>query len=448
MNALSHYWKRKFHSKPETDIDIKSLLKQPQKASLRDKEKIFTIVHYVQHELKKHGISENSLRCYSCYGLAPIAYFFSMLPNCQFKPEELDEFVGEVIRAGRKKLIKQYLCTIIRRTARIIKVYHAKGFLNADDFRMQRKSKFALSKEFENLVNFYIENICEYRFLSPSTLPTRRGAIRGFLAQLEIQGIHTVDDLTYTAINECITHNAHKYSRGSKDWVYIPRQFLKFLYDSGVTREDFSLAIPDTLQRKRVIREGFTQEEIDKILNAVDKESLNGKRDYAIMIIAAKTGLRATDIINLKLNNVNWRSNEIRIVQQKTGNALSLPLEAEVGNAIADYLLNARPESISEFIFIKHYNPLQSFSRQTATAIVKKHMQLAGIDDTIIPLRGMHSFRRSFGKSLLESSVPLDMINELLGHADMNSSRPYLAIDENGLRNCALGLVLVETEVI
>jgi integrase len=84
-------------------------------------------------------------------------------------------------------------------------------------------------------------------------------------------------------VSECITQNARKYSLGSKEWVYTSRHFLRFLYDAGVTTEDFSLAIPETLPRKRIIRNGFTEDEVSQMLDAVDKGSLNGKRDYAII---------------------------------------------------------------------------------------------------------------------------------------------------------------------
>jgi len=228
--------------------------------------------------------------------------------------------------------------------------------------------------------------------------------------------------------------------------VDTPRQFLWLLHETGVTPENYSAAIPDTLPRKRVVRSGFTEDEILQMLSAVDKSSLTGRRDYAFMIIAARTGLRAIDIVSLKFDSFDWHSHEIRITQQKTGNALNLPLAPEVGNAVADYILNARPESTSEYIFVKKFAPMQSVNRKTVSEVVKKYMNLAGINGESIPYRGVHSFRRSFGKTLLESSVPIDMINELLGHADMNSSRSYLAIDENGLRNCALSLVSPETE--
>ena len=446
MRALSEYWYQKFKSEPEVKVNADLLLAVPDESTLCDKESMFTIIHNVRNELYQLGTDEKQLQQYAYYGFAPIAYFFSKIPSNRFSAIEMDELVREVGFCCERGAINKRPYQCIRKASKLIHSYYVKGSLDKRDATKLKGYRTVLSDEFENLVELYVDKIGEYRCLSVNTLPTRRGLIRSFLAQLEQQGVDTVAGITRPAISESITQNARKYSPGSKDWVHYSQQFLWFLHEEGITLEDFSTAIPDTLPRKRVIRGGFSEEEIFQILSAVDKNALNGKRDYAFMAIAARTGLRGMDIVNLKLDSIDWRSNEMRIVQHKTGNALILPLVQEVGNAVADYILNSRPESNSGYIFVKRCDPAQPFSRQCATAVVKKHMALAGVDCEKTPHRGIHSFRRGLGKALLEASVPIDMINELLGHADMNSSRPYLAIDENGLRNCALGLIPLEME--
>jgi len=369
------------------------------------------------------------------------------MPSNKYSLADLEELVEEVRLCHEHGMICVQPYRFIRKAALLIQKYCEKG-LEKQKFANARESKFALSNEFGNLVDFYVDNIGEYLSLSASTLPSRRGSIRSFLAQLEQQGVKRIEDITRTAINECITQCAKKYSPGSRGWLDNIRQFLWFLYEAGITEENFRYAMPDMPPKKRVVRHGFSESEVAGMLEAVDRESWNGKRDYAFLMIASRTGLRGIDIVNLRLASIDWYANEIRISQSKTGNALSLPLEPAVGNAIADYILNSRPKSSSEYIFVKHYDPSEHYSTKISYSIVRKYMVIAGIYDKDKPYRGMHSFRRSFGKSLLESSVPIDMINELLGHADINSSRPYLAIDENGLRNCALSLNLSETEGI
>lgn len=444
MRALTGYWERKFTTAPETGVDAAALLATPSDSVLSDRNSIYTIVHNVRNELERIGTCENRLALYSYYGFAPIIYFFSTSAAGQFSISELDELTSEVCLCFRRGAISKTPNQQFLKAVKIIKSYHVKGYLDERDHTTRKGYKIELSDEFDNLIRFYADNIGDYRCLSASTLSTRCGTIRSFLAQLERQGINKVKDLSYPIISDCITQISPNYSRGTKCHIDVARHFLWFLHQSGVTSVDFSLAIPDTLPRKRVIRNGFSDSEISQLLNIIDKNSLNGKRDYAFLLIAARTGLRGSDIINLKFESIDWRLNEMRIVQQKTGNVLNLPLSPEVGNAIANYILNERPKSNSNHIFVKRFNPSQSISCQSISAVAKKYMKLAKIDSENIPRRGLHSFRRSFGKSLLESSLPIDIINELLGHADMNSSRSYLAIDENGLRNCALNLVSFE----
>ena len=444
MRALSAYWERKFNTLPETGVDVDKLLAVPSPETLYDSENVLTVLHNVRCGLLGLGIGEESLKPYTRYGFAPIAYFFSKSQSGKLSLTELDELLDEVKLCNDNGAISRRPYLLFRKATALIRSYCKKGFLDNADSTTRRGNKHDLSSEFEDLLKLYSDKICDYRSLSENTLKSRCSLIRGLLAQMEQMEVTTVEGISHRTINSGITAIAQKYCVGTKSWVDVYRQFFRFLNEIGVTADDFSLAIPDTLPRKRVIRSGFTQDEINRLLNAVNKDSLNGKRDYALMVIVAKTGLRAVDIINLKFGSVDWRSNEIRIVQQKTGNTLNIPLESEVGNAIADYILNSRPHSESEYIFVKRFDPLKRIGHQTPCAAIKKYIKLTGIDAEKTSKRGIHSFRRSFGLNLLEASVPIDMINELLGHADMNSSRSYLAIDENGLRNCSLGLILSE----
>jgi len=137
--------------------------------------------------------------------------------------------------------------------------------------------------------------------------------------------------------------------------------------------------------------------------------------------------------------------NEIRITQIKTGRPLTLPLPIESGNAIADYILNARPRSQEQFIFLSTAYPFSALQGATVSTIIGNYISRAGLS-TSIPHRGFHSFRRSFGKRLLQSETPVDMLCELLGDRDIDSVKPYIAVDEVGLKKCALGITIGEKE--
>lgn len=157
-----------------------------------------------------------------------------------------------------------------------------------------------------------------------------------------------------------------------------------------------------------------------------------------MMVLAAQSGLRSCDIIRLTFDSINWRTREIRVVQHKTGQPIVIPLEPEAGNAIADYLLNGRPKSSLPQIFLCHVGAVRALKSRTGSAIVSKYMKGAGIHSGY---RGFHSFRRTFATSLLQSKVSIESIQQMLGQTHIDSAKPYLSIDEQGLKQCALPLI-------
>jgi integrase len=159
-----------------------------------------------------------------------------------------------------------------------------------------------------------------------------------------------------------------------------------------------------------------------------------------MMVLAAQTGLRGVDVIKLKRSDIDWRKREINIVQSKTGVALCVALEVESGNALYDYLLNARPESDIPNVFLRYHHPIRAMNPPSVQSIVKKYMAIAGIKPEPHGRYGFHSFRRAFGTKLLESGTPVHLLTQLLGHYDLDSARPYISASEQGLLECCLPL--------
>jgi len=237
---------------------------------------------------------------------------------------------------------------------------------------------------------------------------------------------------------------AFPLTSGVKQLLYTSRVFLGFLYENKYTDADLKTAVPKLVAPWRKLHEGFTDAEIIELLNSVDLETPTGKRDYAILVLAAQTGLRAVDIANLKKSDIDWRNKEIRIVQHKTGNVLGLPLEPESGNAIADYLLNVRPECNSKAVFISARHPYRPLEAASLHTLVRSRIQKTSFAGTTKPWLGMHSFRRSLGKRMLETGISVDELSQILGHADINSTKPYLGTDEIDLMECSISLSGIE----
>ena len=274
--------------------------------------------------------------------------------------------------------------------------------------------------------------------MAETSLNVARSAIRRFLFELEDHELHSLADFTQMNVNRCITSFATHYAGGLGSAIYSVRVFLHFLFEDGVTDIDLSQSLPELAATRKMIREGFTESELERLLEHPDRTAAIGKRDYAMMVLAAQSGLRACDVVRLELGNIDWRAREIRLVQHKTGEPLSLPLEAESGNAIADYILNGRPDSTHPNIFLCHTGVIRPLNARSASGIVSKHMKLVGIS---AKRRAFHALRRTFGTRLLQNEVSFELIQQLLGHRDMDSMKLYLSIDEKGLKQCALPLL-------
>lgn len=206
---------------------------------------------------------------------------------------------------------------------------------------------------------------------------------------------------------------------------------------------DFSQIIPkDGYVNQPKLPSTFTDEEISALLASVDRGNARGKRDYAMLLLAVKLGLRASDICELTFSNLIWERSVIQLNQYKTGKALELPLLPETSNAIVDYLKHGRPVSTDNHCFIHIGAPYERIHTSDLGNMVRKYMTQAKINYSKRK-HGPHSLRHSFASALLRAKITLPLISEALGHTALNSTMEYLRIDVEALRRCALEVPLV-----
>ncbi|MCX6253054.1 MAG: site-specific integrase [Bacteroidia bacterium] len=225
------------------------------------------------------------------------------------------------------------------------------------------------------------------------------------------------------------------------------RGFMKYAFEQKLLATDYSNKIP---KYKSVIQpklpSTYSKEEIEKLISSVERSSSIGKRNYAIILIASRLGLRASDISKLKFENLHWNTCTIEIMQFKTGKELVLPLLPDVGNAIIDYLKYGRPKSEEPYVLLTERPPFGHFpTSNVVTHVVQRAFIEAGID--IKGRRfGPHSLRHSLGFRMLEQSTVLPVIAEVLGHENTESTRYYLRIDLKSMRQCMLDVPPVPTD--
>lgn len=218
------------------------------------------------------------------------------------------------------------------------------------------------------------------------------------------------------------------------------RSFLRFLTLRGILQKDLGAELPTIrVPRDASIPSVWDHALIIKLLGAIDRSSAKGKRDYAILLLACRLGLRAGDIRTLKLDHLHWEDSRIEITQSKTTTPLSLPLTEEVGEALIDYLRSGRPKTADREVFLKLNPPFDPFGRNNNLYdVVTYWRQLAGITFRSPQRRGIHSLRHSLATRLLEQGTPFPTIADILGHTSLESTRIYAKADVEALRSVAL----------
>lgn len=424
---------------PKWEVLNNPLHQVPTPQQLADTGSLFSLTYRTKQELLKFGHKPKTISNYIYDGFDAILRHCEGNGETHYSKEAVDAFVAE----ARTKFENHAMCRSvyqnIRKVAAMLDECHETGSLEwtrIANWNLRRPTAC-----YSDMLEIFCQETMRTGALADSTIATVRSAVRGFLFELEDSGVIDFRAVTLRVVSGCVTHMAVRYAGGLSAMLFSVRAFLRFLHEYGITSDDLSIAIPELIAPRRIVREGFHPDEINELLDCADRNTVVGKRDYAMMMLATQTGLRAVDIVNLERRDIDWRSNEIRITQHKTGHPLSIPLAAESGNAVADYLLNGRPKCNLPFIFLCGNHPYRPLNNRSASHRITLYMNLAGVDRQSIPRRGFHSFRRSFGGGLLTSEISLDMLSELLGHKHMDSAKPYLAANEAGLKTCALGLV-------
>ena len=181
----------------------------------------------------------------------------------------------------------------------------------------------------------------------------------------------------------------------------------------------------------------FAANEVMRIEQSVSRNSANGKRNYAMLLLASRLGLRASDIANLQFSDIDWDKNMITLTMQKTKKVIELPLLADVGNAIIDYLRHGRPKSDSQNVFLSGNAPYVAATKNMVCAAINGIILRSGVD-TSGKHHGPHSLRHSLASAMLNGGSMMPVISESLGHRSTQTTLAYLKIDIRSLQKCAL----------
>ncbi len=287
------------------------------------------------------------------------------------------------------------------------------------------------------------EAFCEelvYRGYIKATMESNTQKVQLLIKFLVTQGVISLSDITIRHIENYLKTIENKAVKYVGTFLYVFRNFFSFLYERGYIADDLVPMLPKVrTPRNASIPYVWSKTDIQKLLGAIDRNDPKGKRDYAILLIAIRLGLRIGDIRSLKKSSIDWNRKTINLKMIKTGQPIELPLLKDIGWAIIDYLQNGRPVTSSECLFVRHRAPFNAFGDRNAfSKELHRYILKAGLNMPGNQWHGMHSLRSTLAGNMLEIKSPLPIISEALGHQSVNTTSIYIKIDIEGLRKCAL----------
>lgn len=294
-----------------------------------------------------------------------------------------------------------------------------------------------------DLVDGYDAWLRDLRGLSPETRIKRTTRALQFLTYLGPRAEQeSLASLSVQEIDAYVRHCCAGLGRASiEDRTVCLRDFLRQLHRGGHTAADLS----DTVIGPRIydhegIPSALAAEEVQKVLDVTRRDlTPTGLRDYAILMLLATYGLRAAEIVRLRLEDLDWRHDVLRVRHTKTGTYSELPLLIEPGEALLRYLEKARPGGTHREIFLRILPPHRPFKNGSIlNCITRARIRAAGVHPQ--GRKGPHAFRHARAVSLLRSGVPLKVIGDVLGHTTAQATAEYLKLATEDLR--AIGLEL------
>lgn len=280
----------------------------------------------------------------------------------------------------------------------------------------------------------------ERRHLRPTSLAERMHNIAVFLDFLRTRGLESLDTLQAEDLSAFIRTRTAWKPRTVSCVSSELRLFLQYLFMRDILPRDLSTAIPTIrLASNATVPSVWEPELVERLLAVVDRSSPKGKRDYAILLLAARLGLRLGDIKGLTLDHLHWTTSTIEIVQNKTGEPLVLPLTEEVGTALIDYLRAGRPPVEHRHLFTNLTPPFDPIcERDRLYRVVAFWRELAGIKFRTPQRQGLHSLRHTLATRLLGAQTPFPVISAVLGHASPATTFIYAKADVEMLRIAAI----------
>jgi integrase/recombinase XerD len=313
---------------------------------------------------------------------------------------------------------------------------HCMDFLRAEDLIAAEKISAPRLTPAERCTRDYGQYLREARALAEATIVNYVPFIRSFLHDRFADQPATFSRLCAADVVSFVERQApHLHTKRAKLMTCALRSFLNYACYRGEVVLDLAAAVPVVADwSMQSIPRAISADQVQQLLASIDRDTAMGRRDYAILLLLARLGLRSSEVAFLELNDIDWRAATLRF-HAKGGRYQEFPLSLEVGEAIAAYLQQGRPPSTTRRVFVRAKAPIRGFlGASSVGSIVRNCLQRAGIN---APTCGAHQFRHGLATEMLRQGASLGEIGDVLGHRHPQTTMIYTKVDLEALRTLA-----------
>ena len=288
-----------------------------------------------------------------------------------------------------------------------------------------------------DLLRRYQEHLDNARGLAPDTIWRHLTYTRAMLSRLKIRRTSQFVGWTPEVIEQYVSREGRFAPSRGRNVGWCARSFLRFLLQEGLIRRDLAAAVP-TVARWRLASLPTTlrQEEVNRLLRAVDLKTPLGRRDHAMVLCMSELGLRASDVAKLEIDGIDFAAGVLRLQQRKEREAAVLPMTRRLCSALKTYLRRGRPPCASSAVFIRHYAPLgKPITPIGVCDVTLRLANRAGLQNRV---GGTHVLRRSLASRMLNAGATLKQIADFLGHKSIDTTSLYAKVDLATLSRVAM----------
>ncbi len=397
--------------------------------------KVADLCNELEQKLIELKYSEDSMRRYS----KVFHEFTEYAGDCDYSQSKGTDFLlwkfkqlGGYVTSGEHSKNEMYYFRVIRSLA---EYFNFGTLFRRHDYHGEIVWPLPFKDVTENFLRYEVEYGCSLAYYRRCS-----DIIKDLILFLDSAGVHDLNGVTPGLLSKFIDTMVGLAPVTIAEKLSALRQYFKYAFLHEYVSKPIEIFLPHVAQRSRTkLPTVWSEDQIERLITSVDVTTPIGKRDYAIILLGARLGLRIGDILSLKIDDIDWDNKIITIIQSKTREPLSLPLPDDVGWAIIDYLKNGRPITDYTNIFVIHNAPYKgSPFKSTLRHNINKALKRAAIPIDKSKRYGWHTLRHSLATNLLQNNVDTSTISDILGHSDPQVAKHYLRVDLYGLRKCAL----------